>query len=55
LLLIFGPHKKKENTKNKKIYSEENKKIISVRRGCRSTQKMAKNWLRRFKNKKIKI
>jgi hypothetical protein len=26
-----------------------------VRRGCQSAQKIAKNWLRRFKNTKLKF
>jgi len=26
-----------------------------VRRGCQSAQKIARNWLRRLKNSKIKI
>jgi hypothetical protein len=41
--------------KNKNIYPGENKKIIAMRRGCQSVQKMTKNWLRKFKNTKIKI
>jgi len=33
--LFFDPHKKKrENTKRIKIYSTENKKIITMKRGC---------------------
>jgi ribosomal protein S17 len=58
LLPIFGsPRKKKKRKykKIKKIYSEENQKIIVVRRECRRVQKMIKNWLRRFKNTKIEI
>jgi hypothetical protein len=30
-------------------------KIIAMRRGCWSTVKMARIWLRRFKNTKIEI
>jgi hypothetical protein len=47
--------KKRKYKKIKKIYSEENKKIIVVRTGCRRVQKMIKNWLRRLKNTKIEI
>jgi hypothetical protein len=52
-----SPRKKGEiQKKSQKIYSKENKKIIIVvRRGCRSAQKMAKRWLRKFKNTKIEI
>ena len=38
-------HKKR---KNKKLYSEEKQKN-NMRRGCQSAQKIAKNWLMRFK------
>jgi hypothetical protein len=37
------------------IYLEEIQKIITVKRGCQNAQKMAKNWLRRYNNTKIKI
>jgi hypothetical protein len=47
--------KKRKYKKIKKIYSEENKKIIVVRTGCWRVQKMIKNWLRRLKNTKIEI
>jgi len=47
---LFQKSKKNIRTKNKKI-----QKIITTRRGCRSAQKMARNWLRRLKNSKIKI
>jgi len=33
----------------------ENQKYIQVRRGYQSDQKIAKDWLRRIKNTKIKI
>jgi hypothetical protein len=41
----LGPRtKKKENAKKSKIYSEEkSKKIITVKKGCQSAQKMTKN------------
>jgi Cys-tRNA synthase (O-phospho-L-seryl-tRNA:Cys-tRNA synthase) len=59
LLPIFGfPHikKKGENTKKIYIYSEEKKKkIIAVRRGYQSAQKMTKNWLRRLKIQRLKF
>jgi len=54
----LGPRTKKEKIQkkiNKKIYSEEIKKTIAMKRGCQSAQKMTKNWLRRFKNTKIEI
>jgi hypothetical protein len=41
--------------KNIKKYLEEIQKIIRVRKGCWNTHKMARNWLTRFKNIKIKI
>jgi hypothetical protein len=47
---LFKKSKKYIRNKTKK-----SKKIIAVRRGCRSAQKMARNWLRRFKNIKIEI
>jgi hypothetical protein len=53
------PHKKrKEKRKYKKIKKKllrENQKYIQVRRGYQSDQKIAKDWLRRIKNTKIKI
>ena len=41
----------------KKIFElkKKSKKIIVVRKGCRSVMKMARIWLRRFKNTKIEI
>jgi hypothetical protein len=39
----------------KKKYSEEIQKIIRARKGCWNAHKMARNWLRRFKNTRIKI
>jgi hypothetical protein len=48
--------KKRENTKGIKKYIQQKiKKIIAVKRGCQSAQKITKNWLRKFKNIKIKI
>jgi hypothetical protein len=46
------------HTKIKKIYKKihiiyifrRNPKIIGVRKGCWNTHKIARNWLRRFKN-----
>jgi hypothetical protein len=34
---------------------EENQKIIAVKRECQSAQKITKDWLKKFKNTKIKI
>jgi hypothetical protein len=49
-------HVERRKCKKKKyIYSGENKKIIAMRRGCQSAQKMTKNWLKKFENTKIKI
>jgi hypothetical protein len=47
--IFLGPCKKK--FKNQKYY----KKIIAVKRGCQNAIKIIKNWLKRFKNTKIKI
>jgi hypothetical protein len=56
LLSIFGsPQKKKNTRKSKNIFTRKPKKIIAVRKRCWNAQKMTKNWLRRFKNTKIKI
>jgi hypothetical protein len=58
LLFIFGFPRRKEKIQKKiyiYIYSGENKKIIAMRRGCQSAQKMTKNWLKKFENTKIKI
>jgi hypothetical protein len=44
--------KYKKNT-HKKIYSEEKKK--RVRKGCWNYHKMARSWLRRFRNTRIEI
>jgi hypothetical protein len=52
-IYFFSSKKSKKNIfelKTKKI-----QKIITVRRGCQSAQKIARNWLRRLKNSKIKI
>jgi hypothetical protein len=53
---FWVPHKKmKKIQKNthKKIYSEGKK--IRVRKGCWNYHKMARNWLRRFRNTRIEI
>jgi hypothetical protein len=59
LLHIFGfPHiKKKEKIQKKNIYifRRKEKKIIAVRRGYQSAQKMTKNWLRRLKIQRLKF
>jgi hypothetical protein len=62
LLPIFeSPHtkkkkkKKKKKRKKEKKLSEENKKYIVVRREHKNAQKMAQDWLRKFKNIKIEI
>jgi len=53
------PHKKRKEKrkykKKKKKLLRENQKYIQVRRGYQSDQKIAKDWLRRIKNTKIKI
>jgi hypothetical protein len=49
-LFLFQKIKKYIRTKNKKI-----QKIITMRRGCQSAQKMTRSWLRRLKNSNIKI
>jgi len=60
LLLIFGfPHKKIKKIYKKyilkKYIRKESKKIIGVRKGYWNAHKMARNWLRRFKNTIIEI
>jgi hypothetical protein len=50
-LFLFQKNQKHIRAKNKKKIQ----KIIAVRRGCWSTLKMARIWLRRFKNTKIEI
>jgi len=56
LLSIFGfPQKIQKNTKkyiSKNIFE---KKKIGVRKGCWNSHKMARNWLRRFRNTSIEI
>jgi hypothetical protein len=48
--------KKRENTKRSKNLLEENpKKYIRVKRRHKGAQKVTKDWLRKFKNIKIKI
>ena len=48
--------KREKRKKIKKQLSEENKKIyIAMSRGHRDTQKMTKDWLRKFKNTRIEI
>jgi len=62
LLSIFGfPHKKMKkykkihiNNNNNNIFGR-NPKIIGVRKECWNAHKMTRNWLRRFKNTRIKI
>jgi len=58
----LGPHSKKKkiqnnnnNNNNNKYMFEKTQKIITVKKGCQSAQKMVKNWLRRFKNTKNEI
>jgi len=58
LLPIFkSPHqkKKKKKSKNQKHCLKKTKKYITVRRGHKGAQKIAKDWLRKFKNTNIKI
>jgi len=45
----------KKRRKEKKSIEKYNEKIIVVKRGCQSTPKMVKIWLRRLKNIKIEI
>ena len=54
---FLGSHKKNEKIQKIciKKYSEEIQKIIGVRKRCWNTHKMARNWLRRFKNTRIEI
>jgi len=54
---FLGSHTKNEKIQNIYIkkYSEEIQKVIGVRKGCWNTHKMARNWLRRFKNTRIEI
>ena len=54
LLPPFGFLTKNEKNTYQKIYSEGIKKI-GVRKGCWKSHKMTRNWLRRFRNTKIKI
>jgi hypothetical protein len=44
----------KKIIKNNNIVGR-NPKIIGVREGCWNAHKMARNWLRRFKNTRIEI
>jgi hypothetical protein len=56
-LFLGFPQKIKKiqkNTHQKNIF-EKNKKKIGVRKGCWNYQKMARNWLRRFRNIRIEI
>jgi len=58
LLPIFGfPTKNEKNTKKihikKYIFGRDKK--IGVRKGCWNYHKMARNWLRRFRNTRIEI
>jgi hypothetical protein len=43
-----------KNTHQKNIFGR-NKKKIEVRKGCWNYHKMARNWLRRFRNTRIEI
>jgi hypothetical protein len=43
-----------KNTHQKNIFGR-NKKKIGVRKGCWNYHKMARNWLRRFRNTRIEI
>jgi hypothetical protein len=58
----LGSHTKNETNKKNNIYIYiykiifgRNLKIIAVKKGCWNAHKMARNWLRRFKNKRIEI
>jgi hypothetical protein len=51
--LFLDLHIKK--SKNKKHCWNKTKKYIAVKRGHGGTQKMIKDWLRKFKNTEIKI
>jgi hypothetical protein len=51
----LGPHTKKNTKISKEIFERKQKICIVVRRGCQSAHKIAKNWLRRFKNTKLKF
>jgi hypothetical protein len=52
---LNSPFLSQKIKKNFKLKTKKIQKIITVRRGCQSAQKMARNWLRRLKNSKIKI
>jgi len=54
LLIIFWSHKKRRKYKKrqKNYIRKKTKKIVVVRRGCQSAQKIANNWLRKFKSKR---
>ena len=54
---FFGSHTKNEKIQKiyKKKYSKEIQNIIGARKGCWNAHKMARNWLRRFKNTWIEI
>jgi hypothetical protein len=52
---LVSPQKIQKNTKkyiSKNIFE---KKKIGVRKGCWNSHKMARNWLRRFRNTSIEI
>jgi len=58
----LGSHTKNEKNKKiiiyiyiYKIIFGRNPKIIGVKKGCWNAHKMARNWLRRFKNTRIEI
>jgi hypothetical protein len=51
VIIQFWVPIKKKKTK----YKKKTKKYIAVRRRHKGAQKMAKDWLRKFKNTKIEI
>ena len=57
LFLGYYPNSPFLFQKIKKIFElkKKSKKIIAMKRGCRSALKMARIWSRRFKNTKIEI
>jgi len=58
LFLGYSPNSPFLFQKIKKIFelkTKKFKKIIAMRRRCRNALKMARIWLRRFKNTKIEI
>ena len=55
VVTYFWVPTKKEEKIQKKKKNNISKKIIAIKRGCESAQKMIINWLRRFKNTKTKF